>query len=272
MLNLYKGDCLEKMSLIPDGSVDLILCDLPYGTTACKWDSVIPFEPLWEQYRRIAKKNAAIVLTASQPFTTALIASNIKSYRHSWVWNKRFAGNFATAKHAPMKIHEDVVVFGFKPVRYNPIMTPRDKPITNGANKCASDSAKFSANSRQEGFKKVYTEKFPESILLYPRERGLHPTQKPVALMEYLIHTYTNEGETVLDNCMGSGTTGVACMNTGRSFIGIEKEDSYFEIAKSRIYAAWADNFYVTEKHCQKAIQQLGMKQDTARCVDTGTV
>lgn len=236
-VRLYQGDCLELMKALPDASVDLILCDLPYGTTACKWDSVIPFEPLWAEYRRIAKPNAAIVLTASQPFTTALIASNMKAYRHSWVWNKRFAGNFATAKHAPMKIHEDVIVFGFKPVKYQPQMTPRDKPITNGANKCASDSAKFSVNSRVDGFKKIYTEKFPESILIHPRERGLHPTQKPVALMEYLIRTYTNEGDTVLDNCMGSGTTGVACMNTGRRFIGMEQDAGYFAVAQSRIAA-----------------------------------
>ena len=237
-VQLMRGDCLELMAGIPDGSVDMILCDLPYGTTACKWDSVIPFEPLWAHYKRIIKRNGAIVLTASQPFTTALISSNMKAYRHSWVWNKRFAGNFATANHAPMKIHEDVLVFGFAPVTYRPQMAHRDKPITNGANRCSSDSAKFSASSRQDGFKKVYTEKFPESILLHPRERGLHPTQKPVTLMEYLIRTYTNKGETVMDNCMGSGTTGVACVNTGRNFIGIERDDKYFAIAQQRIEAA----------------------------------
>lgn len=230
-----QGDCIELMADIPSGSVDMVLCDLPYGTTACSWDSVIPFEPLWEQYRRVCKPNAAIVLTASQPFTTALIASNMKAYRHSWVWNKRFAGNFATAKRAPMKIHEDVIVFGFKPVTYNPQMIERDKPITNGANKCASDSAKFSGNSRQEGFKKVYTEKFPESILLHPRERGLHPTQKPVALFEYLIRTYTNPGELVLDNTAGSGTTAVAAERTGRRWICIERDEDYYLNACARV-------------------------------------
>lgn len=234
-LTLWQGDCLDLMAQIPDGSVDMILCDLPYGTTACKWDTVIPFDALWANYKRVIKPNGAIVLFASQPFTSAMVMSNPKAYRHSWIWNKRFAGNFVTAKYAPMKIHEDVCVFGFSSVNYNPQMILRDVPITNGANKCASDSAKFSANSRQEGFKKVYTHKFPESILLHPRERGLHPTQKPVALCEYLIRTYTNEGDTVLDNCMGSGTTGVACLNTGRNFIGIEQDQKYFEIALGRI-------------------------------------
>ena len=223
---------------IPDGSVDMILCDLPYGTTACKWDTVIPFEPLWAQYKRVIKPNGAIVLFGSQPFTSALVMSNPKAYKHCWIWNKRFAGNFVTAKYAPMKIHEDVCVFGFGTVKYNPQMILRDVPITNGANKCASDSAKFSANSRQDGFKKVYTHKFPESILMYPRERGLHPTQKPVSLCEYLIKTYTNESETVLDNTMGSGTTGVACVNTNRKFIGIERDEGYFNIAVERIKQA----------------------------------
>ena len=235
---LYYGDCLELMRDIPDGSVDMILCDLPYGTTACKWDTVIPFEPLWAQYKRVIKPNGAIVLFGSQPFTSALVMSNPKAYKHCWIWNKRFAGNFVTAKYAPMKIHEDVCVFGFGTVKYNPQMILRDVPITNGANKCASDSAKFSANSRQDGFKKVYTHKFPESILMYPRERGLHPTQKPVSLCEYLIKTYTNESETVLDNTMGSGTTGVACVNTNRKFIGIERDEGYFNIAVERIKQA----------------------------------
>ena len=237
-IQLYHGDCLEMMGNIPDASVDMIAADLPYGTTACKWDTIIPFEPLWAHYKRIIKPRGAIVLTASQPFTSALVMSNPKNYKHSWVWNKRFAGNFVTAKYAPMKIHEDVCVFGFGTVNYNPQMILRDVPITNGANKCASDSAKFSANSRQDGFKKTYTHKFPESILLHPRERGLHPTQKPVALFEYLIRTYTNEGETVLDNVFGSCTTGVACINTGRKFIGIEKDDEYFRVGVSRIEKA----------------------------------
>ena len=274
---LMHGDCLELMASIPDGSVDLILCDLPYGTTACKWDTVIPFEEyvetkgkveykkdfiwrhleagiplknaqkewgfadrkagLWTHYKRIAKPNAAIVLTASQPFTSALVMSNPRSYKHGWAWNKRFAGNFATAKYAPMKIHEDVLVFSFGAVPYCPQMTKRDKPITLGSNKCASESGRI-ANAKPEFERKVYTEKFPESILVYPRERGLHPTQKPVALMEYLIRTYSNEGETVMDNCMGSGTTGVACANTNRRFIGVEKDPTYFAAAARRIVTA----------------------------------
>lgn len=235
---LINAECLEAMSELPAASIDMVLCDLPYGTTACKWDAVIPFEPLWAAYRRITKPNGAVVLFGSQPFTSALLMSNPKNYKHSWVWNKRFAGNFVTAKFAPMKIHEDVCVFGFGGVNYNPQMILRDVPITNGANKCASDSAKFSANSRQDGFKKVYTHKFPESILMYPRERGFHPTQKPVALMEYLIKTYTRPGQVVLDNTMGSGTTGVACVNTGRRFIGIERDEAYFKVACERIAEA----------------------------------
>jgi site-specific DNA-methyltransferase (adenine-specific) len=212
------------MKNIPDKSIDMILCDLPYGTTACKWDTIIPFEPLWKEYKRIIKDNGAIVLTASQPFTSALTMSNMKNYKHSWVWNKKFPGNFAIAKYCPMKIHEDVLVFSYGKTNYSPQMTLRDKPIKKGGNKCSSDSAKFSKNSIQEGFKKIYMEKFPETILFYPRERGLHPTQKPVALFEYLIKTYTNEGDTVLDNCAGSGTTGIACENTGRNSILIEKD------------------------------------------------
>jgi len=236
MPRLMHGDCLDLMATIESGSVNMILCDLPYGTTACKWDTVIPFDPLWAHYKRVIRPGGAIVLFGSQPFTSALVMSNPKSYKHSWIWNKRFAGNFVTAKYAPMRIHEDVCVFGFGSVNYNPQMILRDVPITNGANKRASGSTiQFSTNQRQEGFKKVYTHKFPESILLHPRERGLHPTQKPVALCEYLIRTYTNEGETVLDNTMGSGTTGVACMNTNRRFIGIERDDKYFEIARGRI-------------------------------------
>jgi len=232
---IYQGDCLEVMSDIADKSIDMILCDLPYGTTACKWDTIIPFEPLWEQYKRIIKDNGAILLTASQPFTSALVMSNIKNYKHSWIWNKKFAGNFVTAKYAPMKIHEDIIVFNFGNIRYFPQMTKRDKPIKSGANKCNSDSAKFSKNSINKGFRKIYYEKFPESLLLYPRERGLHPTQKPVALFEYLIKTYTNEGDLVLDNCAGSGTTAVACINTKRNYILIEKEKEYCDIIKKRI-------------------------------------
>jgi site-specific DNA-methyltransferase (adenine-specific) len=231
-IDLRLGDCLEVMKAIPDASVDLILCDLPYGTTACKWDSVIPFEPLWAQYRRIAKPNAAIVLTASQPFTTALIASNLKDFRYCWVWEKEQGVNFLMAKKQPMKVHEDVCVFSVGQTLYVPQMTV-GKPYTSGK----GDSGDVSGN-----VKKVQTKNFgaryPRSVIRINRETGLHPTQKPVALMEYLIRTYTNEGDTVLDNCMGSGTTGVACANTGRKFIGIERDPGYFAIATNRIAEA----------------------------------
>ena len=239
------GDCLDVMKTVPAGVVDMILCDLPYGTTACKWDTVIPFEPLWEQYKRVITKNGAIVLTASQPFTSALVMSNINYFRHSWVWNKRFAANFAVAKYQPLKIHEDVVVFGYETVRYIPQKTQRDTPIKLGKNVAKSGGANLAhAKSAYDG--KIYTDKNPESILYYDtRAEGqvkAHPTQKPVALMEYLIKTYTNEGDTVLDNCMGSGTTGVACANLGRRFIGIEKDDKYFNMANERIAAAYKIN------------------------------
>ena len=237
---LYLGDCLEVMAGLPDASVNMILCDLPYGTTACKWDTVIPFEPLWAQYRRVAKRNAAIVLTASQPFTTALIASNMREFKHCWVWSKRFAANFPQAKRQPLRTHEDVVVFGVTP-RYFPQMTKRDTPIKKGANKGAQVFGGVSGLGRLDYAGKVYDEKYPDTILEISSRseaRGLHPTQKPVALMEYLIRTYTQEGETVLDNCMGSGTTGVACMNLGRAFTGIEREPKYFDIACRRIEGA----------------------------------
>lgn len=242
--DLQFGDCLELMGNIADESVDLILCDLPYGTTACKWDAVLPFDALWEHYRRVAKPNAAIVLTASQPFTTALIASNMREFSYTWVWDKKFAANFVQAKRMPLRTHEDVVVFcksGKTPI-YHPQMTPRDKPIKKGGNKQFSAipirQTEASAAFGESG--KTYDEKCPETIIKFNcREgRGLHPTQKPVALMEYLVRTYTNEGGLVLDNCMGSGTTGVACINTGRRFIGIEQMPEYFDIAKARIETA----------------------------------
>ena len=232
---LYEADCFDVFPSIEDKSIDMILCDLPYGTTACKWDTPLPLDKLWTEYKRVIKDNGAIVLTASQPFTSQLVMSNPQLYRHSWVWNKKFAGNFAIAKFAPMKINEDILVFGLNSVNYYPQMTKRNIPIVNGANKCGSESAKFSHNSRIDGFKKVYTHKYPESILLYPRERGLHPTQKPVALFEYLIKTYTNEHDVVLDNCAGSGTTGVACQNLNRDCILIEKEAEYCQIIRERM-------------------------------------
>ena len=245
MIDLRFGDCLELMKDIPDGSIDMILCDLPYGTTDCKWDSVIPFEPLWKAYKRIIKPNGAIVLTASQPFTTALIMSNIKQFKYEWIWKKNCGSGFATAKYQPMRYHENIVVFCNGKTIYNPQKTERNseaskmackKPIRSGAAKSQH------ITGLESGAYKLYDSetKNPESVLEFasvPNAGGkkLHPTQKPVALMEYLIKTYTNEGETVLDNCMGSGTTGVACINTNRKFIGMEKDKTYFEIAKQRI-------------------------------------
>lgn len=241
---LYLGDCLEIMPTLPDKSIDMILCDLPYGTTACKWDVVLSFEKLWEQYERLIRPNGAMVFTASHPFTAALIMSKPKWFRHSWVWDKRFAGNFALAKYQPLKRHEDVVVFGIEPVTFYPIKTPREEPIKLGGNKCKSESSAI-AHAKPEYENKVYTDKNPESIIYISNRsesRGLHPTQKPVALMEYLIKSYTQEDETVLDNCMGSGTTGVACVNTRRRFIGIEKEEKYYWLAQERIAEVYRRN------------------------------
>jgi len=223
---LYLGDCLEVMAGLPDASVDMILCDLPYGTTECKWDTVIPFEPLWAKYRRVAKRNAAIVLTASQPFTTALIASNMREFRYCWVWDKKIAGNPFLAKRQPMKRHEDVCVFSVAPHAYHPQMTTGKMRTKGGGHSKLFDVALTSS---------VNDQYYPTSIVEFSNaKRGIHPTQKPVGLMEYLIRTYTHEGEVVLDNCMGSGTTGVACANTGRRFIGIEREPKYFDIACRR--------------------------------------
>jgi site-specific DNA-methyltransferase (adenine-specific) len=230
MVDLRLGDCLEVMPTLAPASVDLILCDLPYGTTDCKWDSVIPFDLLWAQYRRIAKPNAAIVLTASQPFTTALIASNLKDFRYCWVWDKKISGNPFLAKRQPLKVHEDVCVFSVKPHAYAPQMR-KGQMRTKGGGKSKLFDADLTSS--------INDEYYPTSIVEFSNaKRGVHPTQKPVALMEYLIRTYTNEGDTVLDNCMGSGTTGVACANTGRKFIGIERDPGYFAIATRRIAEA----------------------------------
>lgn len=245
MIELYHGDCLVEMQKIADKSVDMVLCDLPYGTTACKWDTVIPFEPLWLSYRRIVKNNGAIVLFGSQPFTTLLISSNLKGFKFAWIWDKKFAGNFALKNYQPQKIHEDIVVFSHsgETTIFNPQMIKRDTPIKHGGNKCASKSSSIKY-AKKEYESKVYELKYPESIIHISNrseKRGLHPTQKPVALLEYLIKTYTNEGDTVLDNTMGSGSTGVACVNTCRNFIGIELNDEYFNIASKRIKKAEED-------------------------------
>lgn len=241
MFDLRLGDCLEVMADIPDNSVDLILCDLPYGTTACKWDSVIPFADLWAEYSRICK--GAIVLTAAQPFTSALVMSNIQEFRYSWVWNKSHASNPLNAKKRPMAKHEDILVFakGGMP-KYVPQMRKTEPFKTRRGAKVHGQeqiSEHYGQRSVQEFV--VSDEKYPTTDLYFgtgARSKSVHPTQKPVALMEYMIRTYTNEGDTVLDNCMGSGTTGVACANTGRKFIGIERDPGYFEIAQKRIEQA----------------------------------
>jgi site-specific DNA-methyltransferase (adenine-specific) len=235
MINLMHGDCLELMKDIPDGSVDMILCDLPYGTTACKWDSVIPFEPLWAQYKRVIKRNGAIVLTASQPFTTALISSNMRDFRYCWVWDKVIPSGFNYARFQPMRQHEDVLVFYAEAPTYDANGEALAKPQKYKPAHSASDSSHMTHSLARDTVLTA-THKKKRSILQFPKVRiGDHPTQKPVALMEYLIRTYTKEGETVLDNCMGSGTTGVACVNTRRRFIGIEQDDKYFDIARKRI-------------------------------------
>ena len=240
MLKLIKGDCLTVMKDLPDSSVDMVLCDLPYGITDCKWDSVIPFNSLWGQYNRIIKKDGAIVLFSVQPFTTKLIHSNLKDYRYNWYWKKNNVTGFSYARYQPMRCIEDICIFYKKKPIYNPQgLIKLDKP-----------------KNRVKGFSNVYTmrgKQKPQQYTNYPKhllefnnevasnKNRLHPTQKPVALLEYLVKTYTNEGDTVLDNCMGSGSTGIACLNTGRRFIGIEKAPNYFDVACTR-FGEWYMN------------------------------
>lgn len=235
---LMLGDCLERMAEIADGSVDMILADLPYGTTACKWDQLIPFAPMWAHFKRVCKPNAAIVLTAAQPFTSALIMSNVKMFKYCWVWDKHIPRGFATAKFRPMMKHEDVAVFCDGKTPYFPELVERAKPVTvkNYAKKGNNSSNSIGDFNTGQSF--TYTHKTPDSIIVGCWEANagkVHPTQKPVALMAYLIRTYTQPGETVLDCCFGSGTTGVACKQEGRNFIGIERDPAYFAIAERRI-------------------------------------
>ena len=226
-----KGDCLELMKEIPDGSIDMILCDLPYGTTECKWDTIIPFDTLWEQYWRIAKPNSPIVLTASQPFTSALVMSQIDFYKTSWIWNKSQSGSFANAKYHPLKITEDILVFGRKRINYYPQMRTGKMRPKGGSKKTSEIQVRLKENVN---FNDQY---FPTNVLEIPSERNnrIHPTQKPVALFEYLINTYTNEGETVLDNTAGSGTTAIAAINTNRKWICMERDETYYEKAVERV-------------------------------------
>ena len=234
-MKLLHGDCLELMKSIPNKSIDMILCDLPYGTTACKWDTVIPFEPLWKQYKRIIKDRGCIALFGSEPFSSYLRMSNIKDYKYDWVWNKKKGGNPLLSKIQPIKITEIISIFNSK--IYYPIMTKRDKPKSRGKNKGTISDTTNNAFI----IDRIYFEKYPKNIIEFSnanQNNKFHPTEKPISILEYLIKTYTLENETVLDNCMGSGSTGVACINTNRNFIGIEKDKTYFEIAKKRIKEA----------------------------------
>ena len=234
--SVHLGDCLELMKDIPDKSIDMILCDLPYGTTACKWDTIIPFEPLWNQYERVIKDNGAIVLFGSEPFSSILRLSNLKMFKYDWIWNKKLAGNGILAKIQPLKIHEIVSVFSNGKVKYYPEMrTGRMREKLN--------NIKVSEINGGDGIKIYKGDKgdkyYPTSILEFSlasyRKGRLHPTQKSTELCEYLIKTYTNEGETVLDNCAGSGTTAIACINTKRNYILMEKEQKYYDVINERI-------------------------------------
>ena len=240
------GDCLELMKDIPNGSIDMILCDLPYGTTACKWDTIIPFDKLWEQYERIIKPNGAIVLTASQPFTSALVMSNPKLFKYEWIYQKAVGSNFAALKYQPMKEHENILIFGKGTTNYYPIKEER-KGSGKERQKAGYKNSKATAKTGQfiggvmDATKRTndYDElRYPSSIQYFnnrDKDRGMHPTQKPVLLFEYLIKTYTNEGELVLDNTAGSGTTAIACLNTKRQFIVMEKEQKYYDIILKRV-------------------------------------
>ena len=233
MINkVTQGDCLEVMRGIEDKSVDMILCDLPYGTTRNKWDSIIPLDALWEQYNRVIKDNGAIVLTAQTPFDKVLGASNLKMLKYEWVWKKTQGTGHLNAKKMPMKNHENILVFYKKLPTYNPQMTP-GTPYSQKSGKASGNyGAQVRVVTENSG------ERYPLTVQLFKSDKGLHPTQKPVALFEYLIRTYTNPGEIVLDNCLGSGTTAVAAINTDRQFIGIEREPDYVEIANNRIAEA----------------------------------
>lgn len=237
-MQLLHGDCLKLMKDIPDGVIDLILCDLPYGTTDCSWDSVLPFEELWAEYDRLLKPDGAAVLFAAQPFTTALIQSNRKAFRYCWYWLKNQPTGFTYARYQPMRKVEDICVFYRKHGTYNPqgLQTIKRPKTYKYDPRCGGEL--WAVRSRTGAYTPRF-KNYPQNVLQYRTERGLHPTQKPVPLLEYLVRTYTNPGDTVLDNCMGSGSTGVAVQRVGgRHFIGIEQNKVYFDLAQERIQEA----------------------------------
>jgi site-specific DNA-methyltransferase (adenine-specific) len=246
MISLYNSDCLEQMQSIEPCSIDMILCDLPYGTTACPWDTIIPFDKLWEQYNRIIKDKSAIVLFGSQPFTSKLILSNLEMFKYEIIWEKSRGSNFMHSKFMPLKVHENIIVFSKSPSAYNsksnymnyyPQMV-KGKPYDKGT--IINDAKHLTGKVKEYNGVNKSGNRYPRDVIYFSsdsdgNDRGLHPTQKPVKLLEYLINTYTKEGDLVLDNCMGSGSSGIACLKTNRNFIGIEKEQKYFNIAKERI-------------------------------------
>lgn len=245
-ITLWHGECIEEMKKIEDASIDMILCDLPYGTTSCKWDSIIPFEPLWNQYLRIIKDDGAIVLFGQEPFSSHLRMSNLKMWKYDWIWYKNRPSGVATAKYKPMVNHEIISVFCKTKTRYYPIKEERDLKPENSYLKEKEFTRSFYGSSTQgmrteSPNKSIFTpERYPTTVKRFDavsnhKGNRLHPTQKPIELLEYLINTYTQEGDMVLDNTMGSGSTGVACKNTDRRFIGIEKDEEYFNKAKQRI-------------------------------------
>lgn len=244
-INLMKGDCLELMKTIPDKSVDMVLTDPPYGTTACKWDSVIPFDLMWKELKRIVKDKSVIALFGSEPFSSVLRVSNLKDYKYDWIWSKNRPSGIGYAKFRPMSYHENVSIFGKPRNNYYPQMIEkseggkaRSKYIHNHGNQ-KDNETHSGINFKKLGSKWHHpTLKNPSTIIHVNKEVGHHPTQKPIPLLEYLIKTYTIEGEMVLDFTMGSGSTGVACKNTGRNFIGIERDEKYFQVAKERIEKA----------------------------------
>lgn len=246
-IQLLRGNCLELMKELPQKSVDMVLCDLPYGTTANKWDVIIPFDKLWECYDRVCKDNAVIALFGSQPFSSLLVASNLEMFRHEWIWIKNRGSNFANTVREPMKEHEHILIFSKGKWTYNKQMQER---APGGKNRIKYDFNTYTKSENYREFKKPQNVpkelRVPSSYQKFNIEIGLHPTQKPVPLLEYLIKTYTNEGDLVLDNCMGSGSTGVACVNLNRNFIGMELKEEYFEIAKERIRKAQTEPKQIT--------------------------